>query len=262
MAHRVRDVQGYHGNELGRYRELLQKGSQFRGDDGLRQELWRHENVHYLYTTVPDSLLQRFAPQLGWQGEFRRLVGPVTNAAGATVYLYRVPGENPAAVVASTMAKASDDEALSTVLNPAFDPTRFAIVDPDASVPAVALSALPAPSGIKATVTRYEPREINIQLDKPVTSGMALVVSENFFPGWRASVAGQDAPVFRANYNLIGVVLPAGAREVQLRFSDPAYASGKTLTLIALALAIAVLLAGIVADRRRVVATNRPALAV
>ena len=264
MAHQVRDARGYHGNELGRYRQLVRGGG---GDDSgipswLRQQFWRHENVHYLYTTIPDSLIPRFASQLGWQGEFRRMVGPVKNAAGSTVYLYRVPGENPAAIVATAMAKASDDEALSAVLNPAFDPQRFAIVDPDAAVPAVTLSALPAPSGVKATVTRFEPGEINIQLDKPVATGMALVVSENYFPGWRASVAGQDAPVFRANYNLIGVVLPAGAREVQLRFSDPAYASGKTLTLIALAMAIAVLLAGIVVDRRRVASTARPALAV
>jgi LPXTG-motif cell wall-anchored protein len=84
---------------------------------------------------------------------------------------------------------------------------------------------------------------------------MALVVSENYFPGWRASVSGQDVPVFRANYNLIGVVLPAGAREVQLRFTDPAYQTGKTVTLIALGLAVAVLIAGLLFDRRRMATT-------
>ena len=259
MAHRVRDLQGYHGNELGRYRRLLERGSRFRGDDGLRQELWRHENVHYLYSTLPDSLMSVASQQLGWQGEFKLVVGPVQNAMGATVYLYRVPGENPAAVVASAMAKASDDEALATVLNPAFDQRRFAIVDPDANVPAVTLATLPPAANASAKVTRYEPREIDVQLDKPVGSGMALVVSENFFPGWRASVSGQDAAVFRANYNLIGVVLPAGAREIQLRFSDPAYGTGKAVTLVALALAVALLIAGVVLDRRRVPATPSPA---
>jgi uncharacterized membrane protein YfhO len=77
------------------------------------------------------------------------------------------------------------------------------------------------------------------------------VVSENYYPGWTAAVAGQSAIVVRANFNLIGVALPAGAREVQLSFRDRAYGKGKTLTLIALALSLAALVAGSLADRRR-----------
>jgi hypothetical protein len=262
MIHGVRSVAGYHGNELGRYREILRRSSRVTDRDGLSQPFWRHQNLHYLYTTLPDSLISLLAPQLGVTGQFTKVVGPVKNAAGSTVYLYRVPGDNPAAWVATAMAKASDDEAIGTVLNPAFDPYRFAIVDPAATVPAVTLSTLPAPAGVQASVTRYEPREINIRLDKPAASGMALVVSENYFPGWRASVSGQDAAVFRANYNLIGVVLPEGAREIELRFADPAYATGKTVTLIALVLAAAALTAGILFDRRRHLGINPPAPAV
>jgi hypothetical protein len=47
--------------------------------------------------------------------------------------------------------------------------------------------------------------------------------------------------------------LPAGAREVRLSFADPGYQSGKTITLIALALALAALIAGVLLDRRRLV---------
>jgi hypothetical protein len=261
MTHRVRSIAGYHGNELGRYRQILNQSSRVTDRDGLRPEFWRHENLHYLYTTLPDSLMPLLARQLGIPGQFTKVVGPVQNAAGSTIYLYRVPGDNPAAWIATSMAKASDDEAMATVLNPAFDPQRFAIVDPDASVPAVTLSTLPPPAGVKVTVGKYEAREINVQFDKPVASGMALVVSENFFPGWQANVSGQNASVFRANYNLIGVALPAGARGVQLTFSDPAYVTGKTVTLVALTLAVAALIAGVVFDRRRL-AAPRPALAV
>jgi hypothetical protein len=254
MTHRVRAIAGYHGNELGRYRQILREASRL-GEDGLNQAFMRHANLQYLYTTLPDSLVPLIGPQLGITGQFTKVVGPVQNAAGSTIYLYRVPGENPAAWVASAMARASDEEAMATVLNAAYDPRTFAIVDPDANVPAVTLTALPRPAGVTASITRYEPREINVQLDTSVATGMALVVSENYFPGWRASVSGQDVPVFRANYNLIGVVLPAGAREVQLRFTDPAYQTGKTVTLIALGLAVAVLIAGLLFDRRRMATT-------
>jgi hypothetical protein len=100
-------------------------------------------------------------------------------------------------------------------------------------------------------VTRYDPGRIDIQLDKPPPAGAALVVSENFFPGWRAAADGRDANVARANFNLIAVVLPAGARNVQLRFRDSAYETGKTVTLIALALAIAAAVVGLAVNRRR-----------
>jgi hypothetical protein len=251
MVHRVRSVEGYHGNQLGRFQQVLQAGSRFGAEDGLRQEFWRHENVHYLYTTLPDSLIPQMSAQLGYQGQFQKILGPVRNASGAEVYLYRVPGENPAAWVASAMVKGTDEQALATVLDQRFDPTRAAIVDTAAQVSVATLTTVPGPAGVKARVTRYEPGKINVELDKPVASGTALVVSENYYPGWTAAVAGQSAIVVRANFNLIGVALPAGAREVQLSFRDRAYGKGKTLTLIALALSLAALVAGSLADRRR-----------
>jgi uncharacterized membrane protein YfhO len=94
----------------------------------------------------------------------------------------------------------------------------------------------------------------DIALDKPATAGSALLVSENYFPGWNATVDGKPAPVVRANYNLIGVPLPAGAKTVQLRFRDAAYEKGKVLTLVALAAAVIVLVGGIALARRRTTA--------
>jgi hypothetical protein len=250
MTHGIRSAIGYHGNELGRYQLILdQSGIKF--FKGERPEFWRHENVHYLYTTVPDSLMPQVASELGVSGSFTKLVGPVQNFVGSTVYLYRVPGENPAAWVATAMVKATDEQALGTVLDPRYDPTRFAIVDTSATIQPPQLTTAPAPAGVQAKVTRYDPGRIDIQLDKPPPAGAALVVSENFFPGWRAAADGRDANVARANFNLIAVVLPAGARNVQLRFRDSAYETGKTVTLIALALAIAAAVVGLAVNRRR-----------
>jgi uncharacterized membrane protein YfhO len=82
------------------------------------------------------------------------------------------------------------------------------------------------------------------------------VVSENYYPGWRATIAGQDAPVVRANYNLIGVPLPVGAREVQLHFTDPAYETGKMITILALLASIAALIGGVALQRRRAIVAS------
>jgi hypothetical protein len=245
MVHRVRSVNGYHGNELGRYQQVLAT------QNPLTPQFWRHENVHFLYTTLPDSLMPQAQAQLHWPSAPTKMVGPVRNAVGSTVYLYKLPGVNPAAWVASAVVKGTDEQALATALDARFDPERAAIVDTAAAVPAAQPSSVPAPSGVQAKVTRYEPGIINVQLDKSVPPGTALVVSENFFPGWRASASGQNAAVTRANFNLIGVALPAGAGEVQLRFIDSAYETGKIITLIAIGLSLVATIGGVLLDRRR-----------
>jgi uncharacterized membrane protein YfhO len=75
-------------------------------------------------------------------------------------------------------------------------------------------------------------------------------VSENYYPGWQATVNGRDAKVGRADYTLIGVELPEGAQTVELRFDSAAYHTGKTITLVALLIAVVWWLAGAFADRR------------
>jgi uncharacterized membrane protein YfhO len=90
-----------------------------------------------------------------------------------------------------------------------------------------------------------------LQLAKPAPAGSVLVVSENYYPGWTATVDGKSAPVVRTDYSLIGVVLPAGATHVDLTFSSPAYKRGKALTLIALGLSIVAIAVGVAGDRRR-----------
>jgi hypothetical protein len=61
------------------------------------------------------------------------------------------------------------------------------------------------------------------------------------------------------NFNLIGVPLPAGARTIHLRFEDAAYRKGKVVTLVALAIAVAVWIFGWVVEARRRAPTAAPA---
>jgi hypothetical protein len=138
------------------------------------------------------------------------------------------------------------------VLNPLFNPATVAIVDTSAKdVSGVTIQSLPAPAAIRAAVPRFDPGAIDVVLDQPATAGQALVVSENYYPGWHAMADGKAAPVARTNYNLIGVPLPAGARSIQLRFTDAAYQRGKVVTMIALVLVALLIVGGVIIERRR-----------
>jgi uncharacterized membrane protein YfhO len=84
-------------------------------------------------------------------------------------------------------------------------------------------------------VTRYDPGLIEVELDRPAPRGAALVVSENYYPGWQATVDGKAAAVGRADFVLSGVALPEGARHVSLVFRSAAYDRGRLITILALA---------------------------
>jgi hypothetical protein len=175
---------------------------------------------------------------------YSRLAGPVQDGVGTPLYLYSVPGDNPPAWVTPVIVKAPDDAVLATILDQRFDVGTVALFDTSAAVQGQAVKAQPSPLTIKANVTRYDPGHISIQLDAAAPAGSALVVSENYYPGWRATVDGRPATVGRADYVLIGVALPTGGRSVDLTFHSASFEKGKTITLVALALSILGMLAG------------------
>jgi len=239
MVHGIRSVAGYHGNEIGRYQTLMDMRLPNGAPAMISPTFWRHENARFLYTNAPlaDSAV-------------KLLVGPVRNSAGSTVYLYRLPGDNPYAWVASAIAKAPDSDAEAAVLDPRFDPARIAVFDTSANVQANVGRTPPEPLALTADTRAFGPGRADVALSAPAPAGSALVVAENYYPGWQATVDGRAVPTYRADFNLIGVPLPAGARSVALRYHDPAATTGRIITIVALLIALAALGAGLAADRR------------
>ncbi len=238
MSHGIRSVLGYHGNELGRYQKL------YGADDGLKQvanpNFWALANVRFLLTSASKPVFPGMT----------LVAGPVRNAAGSMVYLWRMPGNNPSAWVTTAMVRASDEQALNTVLDPRFDVRTVAVFDSAASVPSAALSSLPQPLPITVAATTWEPGRISLTLSAPAPAGSALMVSENFYPGWRATIDGKPAMTARADVSLIGVPLTAGATKVELTFKSDAVATGKQLAMVGLLLGLVWLVGGALADRR------------
>jgi hypothetical protein len=147
--------------------------------------------------------------------------------------------------------KAPETQTFDAVLNPQFDPTRIAILDTNSTIPGQQITAPPPALDIPVRVTSYAPGDIQLQLTASPPAGSALIVSENYFPGWSANVDGRSALLDRVQYNLIGVQLPAGAKQVSLHFDDPAYERGKLITLLALFACAVLIVFGVVTGRRR-----------
>jgi hypothetical protein len=240
MVHQVRNTLGYHGNELGRYRLLDGYASGYQVAF-TNPNFWQLTNTQYLLTNL-DSI-----PVAG----FRRVVGPVRNAAGSVVSLYRIPGNEPFAWVAPVIVKAADPSVLSTVLDPRFDVRTAALFDTAAAVHGAHVTSLSAPLSITARATTYAPGRIEVALSAPAPAGSALIVSENYYIGWTATVDGEAVPIGRTDLTLIGVALPSGAQHVVLKFTDPAFEKGMRITVVALVLTFIFLAGGIALEQSR-----------
>lgn len=241
----VRQVGGYQGNELNRYRTLFYGsglGQPQTMDDipkGMAM-IGRITNLQWFYTNVGDL-----------PAPFEKVMGPVKNSVGTNAWLYRVPRANDhhQAWLVPAIVKADDERTLATIAQGDVSQS-IAIFDTSSKVQGQAITTLPTPLTIGAKTTRYEPGMIDIELDAPAPDKSALLVSENYYPGWKATVDGKDAAVDRANYVIMGVPLSAGARKIELRFTDSAYEKGKLITLFAIALSLLLVIGGFIMERR------------
>jgi hypothetical protein len=237
MVHGIRLVTGYHGNQIGRYDKLY--GADRQMANIFNPVFWQVANMKWVVYNDSTVLIPGS----------ERVMGPVLNAAGTPVWLFKVPGDNPAAWVTTAIMKQPDDVVEGALNDPRFPAASVALFGPDAPVEGQQLSAAPAPLGIK-TKSVVEPGHITVELDAPAPAGSALMVSENYYPGWTATIDGKPAAVHRADLSLMGVPLPAGATKVELTFASASYERGKLITLIGIGLALLVIGAGVVAQRR------------
>jgi hypothetical protein len=88
-----------------------------------------------------------------------------------------------------------------------------------------------------ARIVSYEPDRLVIETDASGPS--VLVVSEINYPGWVATVDGQRTNIYAANYLLRGLLLPAGAHRVEMRYTAPAARAGALISAFTLLFMIA-----------------------
>jgi hypothetical protein len=237
MAHDVQTMLGYHGFELRYYDELLGGKNEWRnaGSPNL------HELLAVRYLLLPDS---QAVPG------FHKVLGPTTTTPGQVGHLYERDSVPPYVRLVPGAAKLADDQAVPTIVDPRF-PLRSVVLLPDtASLTPAPLQAQPQPSSARATLDEWAPGRMRVALDGADRRPLYLVVAENWYRDWRATVDGKPAPVLRGDYTLITVPVPPGAREVTLEFASAEYRTGRWITWLAL-LIIAGLLAWPVVQRRR-----------
>ncbi len=63
-----------------------------------------------------------------------------------------------------------------------------------------------------------------------------LSLSEIWYPAWKATIDGNETPMYRTNYSLRGVYVPKGKHTITMKYDSASFATGKMLTIIGLVL--------------------------
>ena len=99
------------------------------------------------------------------------------------------------------------------------------------------------------SLKKYEPNELAYEVQSE--KGGIVVFSEIYYPGWTATVDGQDVPVGRVNYILRAINVKPGKHNVVLTFKPVSVKRTETAAYVAYTLLIIAIILGVVFEARR-----------
>lgn len=141
--------------------------------------------------------------------------------AGDNSYVFENKGVLPKAFYVDTVRTVTSAHEAVNSLKPSsrFNPSHTAIVEgnPDLQIkPDTAASV---------AVTHYDARSIELETSRS-TPGF-LVLSEIYYPkGWQLTVDGEPAEIYKTNYVLRGMKVPAGEHTLRMEFNPKSYIWG------------------------------------
>lgn len=192
-----RSVGGYHGAKLRRYQDVIDRYL-----SKMDMNVLNMLNTKYFIMTDPNT---------GEQGVQLNL-----KAAG------------PAWFVENVFLVDSPHEELDAIGT--IDIRREAVVDKNFVKPANL--ALPRTTDTTAVIRLVEYRPNYLRYETASLEEQAAIFSEIYYDeGWKAYIDGVEAPYFRANYILRGMVIPAGEHVVEWKFRAPHFAAVEAVTL-------------------------------
>ena len=130
-----------------------------------------------------------------------------------------------ARLVSGSVVEGDDDRALELLRDPGFPRERCVVLAEGESR---------APAGAEpgsATIATSHPEQVRVEI-APAAPGW-LVLSDTFFPGWKALVDGEERPIVRANVAFRAVAVQPGDRLVEFRYEPFWYRAGAVLSLVA-----------------------------
>jgi len=114
---------------------------------------------------------------------------------------------------------------LDALLDPAFDPVREIALEHEPPHP------LPGADGPRSQARILESGAKRVTVEVAGERAGLLVLTDTYYPGWRASVDGEERPILAANLMFRAVPVEAGRHVVRFRYEPWSVRAGAALSL-------------------------------
>jgi hypothetical protein len=135
------------------------------------------------------------------------------------------------------------DEQLAALKDSQFDPERTVILgDMPEEFSQSEQTAAGSDVNARVELTDSDINSYRFRVHAPAPS--VLVVSQNPYPGWKASVDGRPLSVFRANHVLTGVAIPEGDYSIEFVFDPASFKIGAVVSFVSVCVLAVMLIFG------------------
>lgn len=208
-------VAGHHPNMLQSYNEFLGAGQTSYTDyhNVLSDPRFLAlANARYLVT---DQQVQASFLTPVFQGRTR---------SGGMATVYENTQALPRAFLVPTATQVGEGGALERMRSPEFDPTREVVLY---DAPPFA-GTDPATFEGEARILRHEPQMVEVAVQ--ANGDGYLVLADNYYDGWTATIDGESVPILRANHTFRAVAIPGGEHTIRFRFEPRPLRAGFMIT--------------------------------
>jgi hypothetical protein len=129
--------------------------------------------------------------------------------------LWALPHRPWASFPPEVLVAGSDREALAALVRLEREGSSAAVVESREPLPA-------APGRVLAASRELE----RLRIEAEALADATLVVNDAFWPGWRATVDGEEVPILAADVLVRAVRFPAGRHTVEMAYSPPELVTG------------------------------------
>jgi uncharacterized membrane protein YfhO len=96
----------------------------------------------------------------------------------------------------------------------------------------------------------YKPNQLKYTSNNS-NEGFAVFSEMYYKNGWKATIDGKDTTIFRVNYVLRGLQIPAGKHKIEFKFEPEVIKTGSTITLFSFIGMVLLLCGGIYFEKKK-----------
>ena len=138
------------------------------------------------------------------------------------------PSAMPLVTAGQQPVFADDNAAFAALSQTNLDLRQIVFLPPEARGKLSATQRVAA----RVLASQFANHTVAIQTEAPAPS--LVVISQTYYPAWKAYVDGQPVKLWRANYAFQALQVPAGRHRIELRYEDRAFHIGAVLSTLGL----------------------------